>query len=93
MTYQKRWLIRTDGERVSMKSVPLARHEDDDNGKNFIYIKLATVVEGDPKAPFSLATTPRYWEGQYIFPGLHNFTLDPYLKILTVKQGGIKYHF
>ena len=27
------------------------------------------------------------------FPGLLHFTLDPYLIILSVKQGGIKYHF
>ena len=28
-------------------------------------VKLATVVEGDPKAPFSIATTPRCREGRY----------------------------
>ena len=31
-------------------------------------IKLATVVEGDQKAPFSIATTPRCREGRYSFP-------------------------
>ena len=31
------------------------------------FFKLATVVEGDPKAPFSIATTPRY-RGRYSFP-------------------------
>ena len=30
--------------------------------------KLATVVEGDPKAPFSIATTPRCRGGHYSFP-------------------------
>ena len=35
--------------------------------------KLATLVEGDPKAPFSIATTPRC-RG---FPGLLHFYLDP----------------
>ena len=29
---------------------------------------LATVVEGDPKAPFSIATTPRCKGGHYSFP-------------------------
>ena len=29
---------------------------------------LATVVEGDPKAPFSIATTPRCRGGHYSFP-------------------------
>ena len=43
-------------------------------------VKLATIVEGDPMAPFSIATTLRC-------------TLDPYLIMLSVKQGGIKYHF
>ena len=39
-----------------------------------------TVVEGDPKAPFSIATTP-------IVP------LCSYLIMLSVKQGSIKYYF
>ena len=30
--------------------------------------KLATVVEGDQKAPFSIATTPRSSGGRYSFP-------------------------
>ena len=33
----------------------------------FIKVKLATVVEGDQKAPFSIATTPRCREGRYSF--------------------------
>ena len=28
-----------------------------------------------------------------LFPGLFQFSLDPYLILLRVKQGGIKYHF
>ena len=57
-------------------------------------VKLATIVEGDPKAPFSIATTPRcVGEGATPFPGLLHFTLEPYLIMLSVKQGGIKYHF
>ena len=35
---------------------------------NFLYKLLATVVEGDQKAPFSIATTPRCREGRYSFP-------------------------
>ena len=31
-------------------------------------VKLATVVEGDQKAPFSIATTPRCRERHYSFP-------------------------
>ena len=56
-------------------------------------VKLTTIVEGDPKAPFSIATTPRCRGGCNSFPGLLYFTLDPYLIMLSVKQGGIKYHF
>ena len=57
-------------------------------------IKLVTVVEGDPKAPFSIATTP--WckgEDATPFPGLLYPFLDPYLIMLRVKQEGIKYRF
>ena len=55
--------------------------------------KLATVVEGNPKAPFSIFTIPRSSRGCYSFNGLLHFTLDPYLIMLSVKQGSIKYHF
>ena len=51
------------------------------------------VVKGDPKGPFSIASTPRCREGHYSFPGLLHFILDNFLIMLSVKQGGIKYHF
>ena len=54
---------------------------------------MLTLVEGNPKAPFSIVTTPRSRGECYSFPGLLHFTLDPYLIMLSVKQGGIKYHF
>ena len=50
---------------------------------------LATLVEGDPKAPFSIDVG----EGATPFPGSLLFTLDPYRIILSVKPGGIKYQF
>ena len=84
----------------------------------YIYIyKFASVVEGDQKAPFSIASTPMCRGGRYSFswiaplplirtlycwvlskevsstPELFHFTLDTYLILLSVKQGGIKYHF
>ena len=31
-------------------------------------VKLETVVKGDPKAPLSIATTPRCKRGCYFFP-------------------------
>ena len=34
-------------------------------------VKLATLVEGDSKAPFSIATTSRCREGHYSFPWIH----------------------
>ena len=57
-----------------------------------IYIyKLATLVEGNPKGPFSVTTIPRCWEGTTPFPGLLHFTFNPYLIILlSVKKSGIK---
>ena len=56
----------------------------------YIYkkVKLATRVEGNPKLlhqGVGESATP--------FPGLLHFSLDPYLIMLSVKQGGIKYHF
>ena len=33
-------------------------------------VKLATVVEGDQKAPFSIATTPKCREGRYSYAKL-----------------------
>ena len=65
----------------------------DDDYISYKQVKLATIVEGDPKAPFSIATTPRCRGGRYSFPGLLHFTFDAYLIMLSVKQGGIKYHF
>ena len=58
-----------------------------------IKVKLETLVEGDPKAPFSVATTPTCMGGRYSFPRLLHFTLDPYLIMLSVKQGSINYNF
>ena len=48
-----------------------------------IKVKLATLVEGNPKAPFSTATTPRA-----LFLSLDCSTLP-----MSAKQGDIKYHF
>ena len=52
-----------------------------------------TIVEGDPKASFSKSTTPMCRGGATPFPGFLHFTLDPYLIMQSVKQGGIKYNF
>ena len=41
---------------------------DYDNCILYVKVKLATIVEGDPKAPFSIATTPRCWGGRYSIP-------------------------
>ena len=38
-----------------------------------LWVKLATVVEGNLKAPFSIATTPRCWKGCYSFPWIAPF--------------------
>ena len=55
-------------------------------------VKLATLVEGDPKAPFSIAATPRCRGGRYSFPWIA--PLYPWSVPYNVeyKQEGIKYH-
>ena len=54
---------------------------------------LATLVEGDTKVPFSIATLSRCKGGSYSFRGLLHFTLNADIIMLNVKQGGIKYYF
>ena len=56
----------------------------------FVY-KLAIVVVSNLKAPFSITTTPRYSEGRYSFLWIAPLILDPFLIILSVKQGGYKF--
>ena len=45
------------------------------------------------KAPFSIATSPMSTEGFLSFLWIAPLTHDTYLIVLSVKQGGIKYHF
>ena len=52
-----------------------------------------TLVKGNPNAPFSIATIPICGRGCFYFPWVALLTLDPYLIILGVNQGGIKYLF
>ena len=53
---------------------------------------MATVDEGDQKAPFSIATTPKCRRGRYSFPWIA--ALYPwYVPYISVKQGGIKVPF
>ena len=47
------------------------------------------IFEDDQKAPFSIGVG----ESATPFPELLHFTLDMYRILLSVKQGGIKYHF
>ena len=47
---------------------------------------LSTVVEGDPKASFSIAIPPKCRTGRCSFSGWFHFTLDPYLTMLSVKK-------
>ena len=60
---------------------------------SLVKVKLPTIVEGDQKAPFQLLLHQGVGEGTIPFPELLHFTLDTYLILLRVKQGGIKYHF
>ena len=57
--------------------------------KSYIYmkVKLATVVEGDPKAPFSIATTLRCGGNATPFPGfLHFICVYIYIYIVIHRQ-------
>ena len=55
--------------------------------------KLVTLVKGYSKAPFWIATTQGVGEGATPFPGFLHFTIDSCLILLSVNQGGTKYHF
>ena len=59
----------------------------------YIYINWLTRFQGDPKVTFSIATTPRRRGGRYSFSWIVPLTLDQDFIMLSVKQGGIKYHF
>ena len=59
----------------------------------YIYISWPTVVDGEPKNPFSIATTLGWKEGCNSFPWIVLPILDPYHVILSVKQEDIKNHF
>ena len=54
---------------------------------------METLVEDNTMVPFSIAIILRCRENATPFTRLLHFTLDPYLIMLGVKQGGIKYNF
>ena len=56
-------------------------------------VKLATLFEGYPKAPFQYLLYQGVGEGATPSTGLLHFTLDTCLIMLSVKQGGLKYNF
>ena len=60
---------------------------------NYLKSKVSDRSQGWQKTPFLIATTPRCRGGHYSFPWFLYFTLEHYLIMLSVKQGGIKYHF
>ena len=43
------------------------------HSKIFIKAIHINLVKGNPKAPFSIATTPRCWEGCYFIPWIAPF--------------------
>ena len=57
------------------------------------WIKMATIVESDLKAIFSIASAPKYRSGPTTpFTGLFHFTFVWYFIMMSVKQGRIKYY-
>ena len=59
----------------------------------YIEVRWPILVEGHPKAIFSLVITLRSRVEHYSFSRISSLTLDFYLIMLSVKQGDIKYHF
>ena len=59
--------------------------------QSFKKVKLTTLVEGDPKAPFSIATTLRCRGERNSIPWVA--ALYPWSIPYNAEQGGIKYHF
>ena len=55
--------------------------------------KLADHSWGQPEGSLLIGTISRCRGGCNSFPWITLLTLDPYLIILSVKQGGIRYHF
>ena len=56
------------------------------DGLKIIYIfasKLVTIVEGDQKAPFSIATTLKCRGGHYSFPRIHIYPTPPLRQDMT----------
>ena len=51
-------------------------------------VKLVTLLEGDPKAPFSIATTPRCRGGHYSIPW--NVYVFKYKNVLTIQKNNFK---
>ena len=64
-------------------------------GRAGVYIsKVRDPSRGWPEGClFDLLLHQGVREGATLYPGLLNFSLDPYLIMLSVKQGSIKYHF
>ena len=58
-----------------------------------IVSKVGDCSRGWPEGSFFDSYYTKVLGGATLFPRLLNFTLDPYLIMLSVKQGGIKYHF
>ena len=84
----EKWVLALKNDSECAKhSLTNNSHKAEGNMK----VKLVTLVVGDQKAPFLIATTPRCWGGRYSIPWIA--LLYPYLIMLSVKQGGIKYQF
>ena len=55
-------------------------------------IKVGNIVEGDPRAPFSIATTLRCRLGRYSIPWIAPLYPWSLPIVLSAKKGSIKYH-
>ena len=67
------WLLPLNYSGASCSEKSLIDDQVKSQYTTYIYMKLVTVVEGDEKVPFSIATTPRYRGGRYSFPRIAPF--------------------
>ena len=58
-----------------------------------VCVYIYKLANHSQRLPFSIATTSKCRGECYSFLWIALLTLDPYLMMLSVKQGGIEYHF
>ena len=66
--WEESWRLEETCCHSNFNEKPSANAGVKNSQRSKVKVKLATIVEGYPKAPFSIATTPRCRGGRYSFP-------------------------